>query len=160
MKVKELKKYLDRLDPSGDAEVCFGNLDISGIFLSHNADNWMHKIVCKRDNDGSITEYTRLEYLGTGRKIGLCFASIPSVLKEQPYLDVVAVGDDPSGTKAYIIEAWKNAKENKGIFKKAPTLEDLGVDLGRANDIQVSFPNLDNLPNQVAVNLGYFLNNS
>lgn len=91
MKTKDLIKRLSEIDPSGNYEVCVGNIAVSDLFIETASRNgWCQSVDFGQIDDDIIT----CKLIGTGHKVMLDTRTLHEHLRDYPNHPVEIIGQD------------------------------------------------------------------
>ncbi len=102
MKSSELIKRIQAIDPSGQMDVCIGNVGVTDVYTSPATEHGWYQVV-NRPPNGSITA----KYIGQGRKLVLHTTSISEILRDYPNTEVEVVGEDSHGYRKQVVDDWR-----------------------------------------------------
>lgn len=109
MTTNELIELLKKNDPSGKLPVSINNCDVEYVQLAHaNQNGWFQCFDGARDrNNGSILEFNKASYIGTGYKIVIQPISFADAFVRGYAPKIEIVGNDKNGHHQALIESWK-----------------------------------------------------
>ncbi len=119
MKSRELKALIDQYDPTGEMDVCSGNVGITSVKVSVATENGWYQIVDLNNRIPSA------KYVGQGTKLVLNTTSIPDIIRDYPTMKIEIIGKDAHGIRNQMIEGWRGFRlKDEDVHKDDPEDED------------------------------------